>query len=304
MAIITISAIELGPVLVAGIPRFVALETNVPATIFYTLDNSQPTSSSSVYLDPIKVPDNICALVLRAKAVSGTDVGYLYASYNTDSSELYLTRRVEGYGAGIVVDAYGKDWVFYDGYSVDDNSNVIVPARFSDYEKELLEIQYSKTGPNGIGPGTFPWPGPVPQDVIDRESAIGPEDSSPNKKNVFFDPRALYIVIDGKNVDGYVDQSVFPINRPLSGTMNVVKYMSGQLLRSSAPYVSGGHVRTFYNPNNNTMVCYYFDANECRWIKSIQNYDSTKVPENIASRRQCGPPLVFKWIYNKGQTLG
>ena len=297
MAVITISAIELGPELVSGIPRYVALETNVPATIFYTTDGSSPTTLSSVYIDPILLPDNLNTIELKSLAVSGSDIGYLHLIFRTSTLSIHKTRRIEGYGAGIVIDAYGEQWVFYDGYSLDSLDEANVPARFSDYPLDELEIKYSETGFDGIGKGTFPRPGPVPKDVTDRSSAIGPEESSPNDNNVYFDPRALYIVIDGRMDDGYKDQSVFPINRPHSGTMNPVKYLGGRMFFDPQPYISGGLVRTMYNYNTGIMTSYYFDSNESRWIKSIQKFDKDKVPDNIGSRRQFGPPLVFKWIW-------
>jgi hypothetical protein len=305
MAIITISAIELGPEFVSGIPRYVALETNVPSTVFYTVDGSEPTTQSFVYIEPVLLPDGVCSITFRAKAISGADVGYLYVVFGTDNTDIVRTRRIEGYGAGFVIDAYGKEWVFYDGYSVDKNDIANVPGRFSDYPETYVDnfIIYSETGVNGIGSGEKPFIGPTPEDVTKRSSAIGIDESSPNEKNVFFDPKAMYIVIDGTMADGYVDQAVFPINRPLDGTMDMTKYMGGQTLRRQQPFISGGLVRSFVNPKEGTLISYYFDNCEGRWIRSKQKYDTTKVPDGIASRRQFGPPLIFKWVYNKGSMI-
>lgn len=299
MAIITISAIELGPELVAGIPRYVALETNVPSTIYYTLDGSEPTVLSSVYVDPILLPDNACNVNVRALAISGLDIGYLLVFFGADMTFITRARRIDGYGAGIIVDGYREPWVVYDGYSLNELDEAIVPARYSDYELRELEIKYSKTGVNGLGTGTFPWPGPEPEEITQEYSPIGPEESSPNDQNVFFDSRALYIVIDGTMDDGYVNQSVFPINRPNEGTMNPAKYLNGQIMYSPTPFISGGLVKSFVNYNTGIMVFYYYDVVDCRWIKSIQKFTKNNVvPDQIGSRRQFGPPLVFKWIYN------
>ena len=299
MAVITISAIELGPELVAGIPRYIALETNVPATIYYTVDGTEPTVLSSVYVDPIILPDNSCNAHLIAMAISGADLGYLSLSFGADTTFITRARRIEGYGAGIVVDAYGVDWVVYDGYSLNSQDEAIVPARFSDYELDQLETKYSKTGPDGLGPGTFPWLGPIPEKIIEEYSPIGPEESSPNNQNVYFDPKALYIVIDGTMKDGYTDQAVFPINRPYGGTMNPATYLNGQLMYSPEPFISGGLVRSFVNYDTGIMTSYYYDNCDCRWIKSIQKFiKNDVVPNQIGSRRQSGPPLVFKWIWS------
>jgi hypothetical protein len=232
-------------------------------------------------------------------AISGQDIGYLVVYFGADTTFITRARRVDGYGAGIIVDGYREPWVLYDGYTLNELDEAEVPARFSDYELKELEIKYSKTGVNGIGTGTFPWPGPEPEEISQEYSPIGPEESSPNNQNVYFDARALYIVIDGTMADGYTDQSVFPINRPYGGTMNPAKYLNGQLMYSPDPFISGGLVRSIVNYNTGIMVSYYFDATDNRWIKSIQKFTKNDiVPDQIGSRRQFGPPLVFKWIYN------
>lgn len=292
MAIITISVYRSEKQLISGIPQVVSLDTNVPATIFYTLDGSIPTALSYVYIEPIVMPTSSPAR-LRAYAVSGTDVGYLDITYRSDNTAAPYFRRLEGYGIGIAVDAYGVEPVLYDGYVSDDFGTVDIPARYSDYPLEDLEIKYSRVGFDGEGYGTIPIMGPI----IGGQPEVDPEPSSPDNNNVYFNPRSLYIVMDGR--DGYQDESVYPINRPWEGTMDVVKFMNGRCLKYPDIYISGGHVRTYYNYVTGTAVAYYFDSTDCRWIKSIQNFDVQNVPRNIGDLRQYGPPLVFKWIYNK-----
>jgi hypothetical protein len=292
MAIITISAIESAEQLISGIPHVVSMDTNVPATVFYTLDGSTPTLLSSVYLESIVMP-TLSPVRLRAMAVSGNDIGYFDFTYRTDGGLTPYLRRIDAYGIGIAVDAYGVESVLYDGYISDDSGNVDVPARYSDYELVDLDIKYSRTGVGGEGPGTMPIMGPI----IGGQPEVDPDASSPNNENVYFNPRSLYIVLDGR--DGYRDESVYPINRPWEGSIDYVKYLQGKTLYEQDPYISGGHVRTFYNYATGTAVAYYFDQNECRWVKSIQSFDPSAVPHGIGDRRQVGPPLVFKWIFNK-----
>lgn len=295
MAVISISATSLGTELIAGIPQFVALDTNVPATMFFTLDGSVPTVYSSVYLTPIEMP-TYGSVRLRAMATSGADLGYLDITYFTPTSALHRHLRIDGYGIGIAVDAYSVDPVLVDGYGADDTGHVIIPARRSDYELEDLEIKYSRTGFDGEGYGTLIEMGPQPEDVKERSEEIDGDFSSPNRQNVYFNPKATTIVIDG--TDGYGDQVVRIINRPLDGTLDVLKYLQGKTMYEPQPYISGGHVKTFYNYQTGRLCAYYFDANECRWIKSIQNFDPNTVPRGIGLRMGI-QPLVFKWIYNK-----
>lgn len=295
MAVISISAISLGTELIAGIPQFVALDTNIPSTVFFTLDGSVPTASSSVYLSPIEMP-TYGSIRLRALAISGADLGNLDVTYFTQTSALHRHLRIDGYGIGIAVDAYGVEPVLTDGWGADDTGYVIVPDRKSDYELKDLEIQYSRAGFDGEGYGTLIKLGPQPPDVIERSEEIDGEFSSPNNQNVYFNPKATTIVIDG--TDGYGDQVVRIINRPLDGTLDPIKYLQGKTMYEPQPYISGGHIRTFYNYTTGRLCAYYFDACECRWIKSIQSFDPNAVPRGIGLRMGI-QPLVFKWVYNK-----
>lgn len=297
MAIITITATQRGPFLISGIPNNVILTTNVPATVFFTLNGSEPTLFSQVYLAPITLPTT-GTIRLRALAISGSDTGRLDVTYSTDLSELTMSRRIPADGgAGIVVDAYGVDSVVLDGYGSDEDGDIVVPIRYSDIPLVDLEIKYSRVGADGYGPGTIVSLGPMSPEIRKSFEEVDYEASSPNDRNVYFNPKSLYIVLDGR--DGYEDQSVYPINRPWGSSIDIIKYLQGRDLMGSAPYVSGGFVKSFWNPETGVAVSYYFDHNTTGWIKSIQNYDPALVPSGLGQRNQTGQPLVFKWIYNK-----
>lgn len=303
MAVLTITAIGLGPQLVIGIPQLIELTTNLPAIIYFTLDGSEPSTSSAIYTQVIELP-TLISVRLRALAISGPDIGSLDITFSVDSNVSHPDRRsTEDNGAGIVVDGYGIPLVVIDGYGPDteapitDNEYPVdIPVRGSDIPLIDLEIKYSKTGFDGEGSGTLISIGFPTPDIQERESAVDPIASSPNNDNVFFNPRSLFIVIDGR--DGYQDQSVFIINRPYGGTMDDTKYLGGKALYEPAPYISGGLVRQFYNYDKGIAVFYYFDHNECRWIKSIQNIQGS-LPRNVGLRPGTGGPLVFHWIYGK-----
>ncbi len=300
MAVISISVKEYGPWFISGVPRQVALDTNIPAIVYYTLDGSEPTSSSSVYVSPISLPTS-GTVILRALAVSGADRGALNLTFYSDSTKLFFPRRSDYTGGlGIVVDAYGVETVVTDGYGPDAYNFVDVPVRNSDYELEDLDIKFSKENDYFVGPGVMIKMG-IPPEEFWQDNAIDMDASSPNNNNVFFNPRSLYIVMDGR--DGYEDQSVYPINRPWEGTTNLVKYLQGKSFYRPSPYISGGHVKSFYNRDTKTSVAYYFDHNELRWIKSIQTYDTDTYPERLGDRNLTGGPLVFAWIYNKRSSI-
>jgi hypothetical protein len=299
MSIITITLTGFGPYFISGIPRQVELETNIPATIFYTLDGSTPDYSSSIYLNAITLPTDV-HVYFKAWATNGVDSGILEVLFSTESKLYYPWRSNEAGSLGIAVDAYGVEPVLTDGYGSDADGNITEPVRSSDYPLYELDIKYSRTGPDGYGPGTIISMG-IPPESYWQDNAIDPEPSSPNNENVFFNPRSLYIVIDGR--DGYSDESVYPINRPIGGTTDDVKFLQGRNYYVPTPYISGGLIRPFYNYNTGIVVFYYFDSNECRWIKSIQNFDTSKVPKRLGQRTMSGPPVVIPWIYNKRSVL-
>lgn len=57
----------------AGIPKTVSITTNIPATIFYTLDGTDPTMFSTIYTGPIFLPFNQLLVTLKILATNGTD---------------------------------------------------------------------------------------------------------------------------------------------------------------------------------------------------------------------------------------
>lgn len=302
MAVLTITVTGLGPQLVAGIPQLVELTTNLPATIYFTLDGSEPTVYSAVYTQVIQLP-TATRVRLKALAVSGPDSGTLDITFSALPGIVHPTRRFDGYGGGIIVDAYGVPEVVIDGYGpdisrpvTDNNYPVDLAVRGSDIPLADLDIKYSRTNEEGDGPGTLISVG-FPSDLGNRESAIDARSSSPNNNNVYFNPRSQFVVIDGR--DGYQDQSVFIINRPMGGTMDDTKYLGGKMIYEPAPYISGALARHFYNYEKGIAVFYYFDGNECRWIKSIQKIQEPPLPDGVGMRRGTGVPLVFKWVYGK-----
>jgi len=296
MAVITITATGLGSELIAGIPQLVALTTNLPSIIFYTLDGSEPTVASPVYIAPIELPTNI-SVQLRAFAMSGADSGSLNVTFGTTPLPVFASKQPR-----ITIDAYDVVDVVQDGYSLDAYNVANILARGSDIALKDLDIRFSRTDHLGMPPGTLVAIGfPDPRVTAETKSrSISHTASSPNNQNVFFNPKSLFVTMDGR--DGYLDQvhdGYRIINRPWGSTMDITSYLGGKLLFEPNPYISGGFVRSFYNSRKGIVVSYYFDHNETRWIKSIQNYDPSQLPANIGRRDTTGPPLVFKWIYNK-----
>jgi len=102
---------------------------------------------------------------------------------------------------------------------------------------------------------------------------------------------ATVIVIDGR-----IDNEIDIINRPWGSIRNEARNFNGQMeLRGSdSTYISGGFVKALFDSRKNIMVYYYFDHNENRWVKSIQELPSGV--ENVFGFNQTGMPLVFRWL--------
>jgi|19_taG_2_1085344.scaffolds.fasta_scaffold01410_4 hypothetical protein len=300
MAVLSITLTGSTRQLISGIPQVVSITTSAPSLIFYTLDGTVPTTSSFVYVAPIELPGEI-SIRLRVYAVSGALTAYSDVTYSTNSVLLTSPRRIDSSGIGITVDGFTATDVFVDGYELDSSNSTTVPARSHDKELVDYDLIFSKTGPGGEGDGTLISIGYPDPDVLERQySAVEESPSSPNNNNVNFNPRSLFVQIDGR--DGYSDQSVLIINRPYGSTMDLKRYYNGASMYNPEPYVSGGLLRPIYDKINGEAYFPYWDSNELRWVISRQSFDVTN-SQNFGLSAQTGNPLVFKWIYGKRSSL-
>ena len=89
MAVISVCVIQSREQVVSGIPKTVAITTNIPTTIFYTLDGSTPTLFSTMYTGPIFLPYNQLVVTLSILATNGVDSSPVVV-------ETYMTDIVRG----------------------------------------------------------------------------------------------------------------------------------------------------------------------------------------------------------------
>lgn len=89
MTVICITVTQSAEQVVSGIPKTVSITTNIPATIFYTLDGSTPTLFSTIYTGPLFLPFNKLLITLSILATNGVDSSPIVV-------EQYLTDIVSG----------------------------------------------------------------------------------------------------------------------------------------------------------------------------------------------------------------
>lgn len=319
MVVISISVIESEEQIISGIPRTVSIETNVPSSIFYTVDGTDPNLFSNIYVGPIFLPVNVLSVILKVFASNGIDsspiITEIYttnilndarlphsatdaqAEPNLDGLYPFGTNPDQPIGiylnpgnAGVTVDnpdlpqiATGYDG---DGYQTGFSNEP--------FNVENYDIVYSTTNREGeTGPGI----GNLPANV-----KITPEPAPPEESEQFtnmFDPRAFVIFQDfsKENPDDPAQ-----INKMYFSLENSEKVRDGNNFFNSgldAPPTTGTFLRSHYNPRDNTITYYYLDTLANRWIISKTPYQPTGTWDGnlagIALSRQSGAGFVFEW---------
>lgn len=289
MSVVTLTFTSSEEEISSGIPVSVTIEANIPATIYFTLDGTTPTIDSQIYVSPIELPTGFNSITLSAFGIDSEDESgpILTQLFAPDVTRINVARFI---GAeGIVVDRYDYGDDIPTGFDADNQ-----PARFIDADPTEYDFIVSDTDHQGQGEGLL-----IRVKVLDEETNPSLEDdnfepfSTPEHAE-FFNPTARMILIDNR-----VENDIKIIPRPYGSLYNIYKEFGGKRLREpEATYVSGGFVRRFYDAKNRVMVGYYFDHNEGRYVKNIQ-----ELPDNIFQFGGAiyGMPLVFKWLGREGR---
>ena len=334
MAVISVTITQSAEQVVSGIPKTVSITTNIPATIFYTLDGIDPTLFSNMYTGPIFLPFSSLLVTLKVLATNGTDSSPIVI-------EQYMTNIVDGNArlphagttaeAGSVIpDAYPFGTPPYQpqqGYTNPADAgpytvyNTALPATptgydgkgnptgFTNqpYDSTNYQITYTDrdaTGNQGgfIGnmPGktTLPYPSDVQPDK-GQLSGQGPEQTQ--QFTALFDPRAMVIFQDFSKEDPndppQINRQFFTLENPERARDGTFYFNTG--LDASAP-ISGSFVRAHYNPRTNTITHYYRDSWSNKWIISTAPYQpSGTFDGNMAASAmgaKSGAGVVFEWL--------
>jgi len=272
--------------LTSGIPQTMTIESNVPATIHFTLDGSTPTTNSPIYVDTFNMPDGENSVTLSAFGVDADSAlgPILTQTFAPDVTRIDVTRHVAREGFVINRADGGADNVI--GYDAEGKG-----ARIIDFDIEDLDIIHSARGFEGLVEGTVVEvriPDPTTTSTL-RDDNFQP--FSTPEVGELFNPQARTIFIDNR-----IDNDLNITLRPWGSLHNVQREFGGKRLlepADDATYVSGGFVRRFYSKKNNVMVSYYFDHNEGRYVRNIQELPSIPDSGRVGI---ANTPLVFRWI--------
>lgn len=270
--------------IVSGIPKTLSIESNIPCTIYYTIDGTEPTEDSLVYVDEIQMPDLQNSVTVSAYGVdSEGNIGpTLTQIFSTDSLDLIVRRNRQ---EGFVLDRADQGEDYVDGFDADGQA-----ARFIDVDIETLDVM--RFDDNYLGEGTkIDVSIPDPSTTSTRKDDNFQIFSTP-EIGEFFNPEAKYIMIDNR-----INNDLNITLRPHGSLSNIYNEAGGKRVYGSAEdacYISGGFLKRFYDKKNNIMVSYYYDNNEGKYVRNIQTTPSTISVINGSNMNRI--PLVIKWI--------
>lgn len=273
----------------------VTVETSIPASIFYTTDGTEPTTSSNFYFQYIKLPTNQPSVTLKLYATNGTDSSAVIT--NVYAPSIINARRpgatvdatpsankydmfpygsnnpvfpvIYGKSGGITVDAADVENI-PDGY---DGTDTGTYTNGTDLPKSSYSFIYSDSnslGEKGKGIGNMPG-----------KATVYARPDSPNYSNVgddLFNPRALVIFMDSSENS---DDKIPVLNRSdfAFKDMNTVHgLMSLTHSAWESSNTTGNFVKQFFNHNDQTMTYYYRDSNTNQWIISKNKFTPNSGP--------------------------
>lgn len=319
MAVISVSITASAEQVVAGVPRSIALSTNITSTIFYTLDGEDPTLFSDMYISPILIPNSTLSITIKVLATNGTDYSPIISeTYQTNmldnarlshsttnqpigsqAESLYPFGTDESQPVGTFVNPAG---ITVDNPSLPTYANAYdgdgYPTSFSNapYTMENYSILYSTKNAQGEqGPGI----GNLPAKVTVEVAPAPPEES--DQFTSMFNPRALVIFQDFSTEDPNdppnINRQFFSLDNPERSRDGAAFYTTGM----DAPAATGSFLRSHYNPRDNTITYYYMDSSTNRWIISKAPYQPTGTWDGnmagvVSGGKAAGSRYVYEWL--------
>lgn len=327
MAVISITIERSSEEVVSGIPRSVTIETNIPSTIFYTLDGSDPTISSNIYTSTLYFSAEQLSVTLKVFATNGVDSSTIIA--NTYSTNILHNARIPHasisglssppftslfpFGSnfqdnrgqfqtnaqsGVNVDALDQPGTFlgFDG-SGNPAGKIDSETPYQDYK--FVFTTSDREGQTGHGIGNFPSETKVIKKQYPDE--YRPEESSQNDK--LFNPRAM-VIFQNSSLDDPTDPP--SINKQFFSLQNPEIVKDGSFFYNVGPennQTSGSFLRSHFNPRTQEMTYYYYDSSVNRWLISTQPYQPSNngignLSDSVVFPRvNSGAGVVYAWKY-------
>jgi hypothetical protein len=275
--------------IVANIPKTITLDTNVPATIFYTLDSSVPTTSSNIYISPIKLSEDQLTWDLKAFATNGIEttdiISKTYhpnliegrnpfdAVSNEECGDNFSSFPFGSRNSGVPI-TFGNtaksiatvdnlDIVgIADGYDGSATNTIKVET---DLPLTAYKIKFSETdveGNYGHGIGTLP-----------AKFKLKIQQAIPLQSNMYdrlFNPKAFVMYQDFEKESTNINPKI--INRALfSLDKSVIQENYLQTSKEGAG-PTGRMLVPFVDYKNKTILYSYFDSFSNRWIFSKEKF--------------------------------
>jgi len=336
MAVISVTITQSAEQVVAGIPKTVSITTNIPATIFYTLDGTDPTLFSNMYTGAIFIPYDQLLVTLKVLATNGVDTSPIvvdqYITNIVDSNARLPHSGTTAEAGSVIPDAYPfgtPPFQPQQGYTNPANAGPYSgavydpsqpatatgfdgkgnPTGFTNqpYDSSNYQITYTDrdaSGNQGSNIGNLPGKTtlPYPSDTqIDQGQTSGQGPEQTQQFTNLFDPRAMVIFQDFSKEDPndppQINRQFFSLENPERARDGNYYFNTGQ--DASAP-VSGSFVRAHYNPRTNTITHYYRDSWSNKWIISTAPYQPNGTFDgNMAATAmgtKSGAGVVFEWL--------
>lgn len=318
MTVISVIINESIEQVMAGIPKTISISANIPATIFYTLDGTDPTLLSTIYTGPIFLPFNKLLITLKVLATNGSDSSPIIV-------ESYMTNMVNGnarlphaattaQAGNVIPDAYPfgtPPFQPQQGYLNPADSGITVynpalpatatgfgadgyPTGYTNqpYNIENYQIRYTTTdqeGQTGIGIGTLPATTKIIPPIPDPEQS--------DQFTATFNPRAFVIFQDfskeNPNDPPQINRQFFTLEDPEKARDGVFFFNTGQ----ENATVSGSFVNSHFNPRTNMITHYYRDSWTNKWLISTSPFQpNPNNTGNMAGAVMGRNSRVFEWI--------
>jgi Fn3 associated len=328
--IITVTITPSSTETVKGIPDTLTVSTNIPATIFYTLDGTIPDINAAVYVAPIILPQYLAQITLNVFATNGVNNSSVITQiYTADLTSIITTvgdrtaqATVSDLGNANSFNTYpfgdtntnpnfnyqanNPDNTIYnqnlpaEPTTFDSNGN---PAGFTNQPLNPLNQIATTSTFNGV---VFPGVGDkTPVDVIGKNSPVEYTPEISSKADRIFNPKALVIYQNTATDD---PSNPVIINRSAFSLENAEIVKDGILLNPGAPdynTITGSFIRRSYNPNTQMLTNYYFDGKVNRWVISSSPYTPTTPNVNSLNNIVFGrnSDKVFQWVTFAGRVL-